>query len=116
MEEAERLCDRLGIMDEGRIIALGTFEELLAEAGCSEVVELRGLPLGADLSELQSTPGVCRMEGHDGATRIFVSNAAAVLAPLQQALSRYPEHVMVQITPLSLENLFLQLTGKELRD
>lgn len=116
MEEAERLCDRLGIMDEGKIIALGTLEVLLAEAGCSEVVELRGLPPQADLSRLQSMPGVCRMESHDGITRLFVSNATAVLVPLQQALSRYPEHVMVQISPLSLENLFLQLTGKELRD
>ncbi len=116
MEEAERLCDRLGIMDEGKIIAMGTFEELLTEAGCSEVVELRGLPPGADLSRLQSTPGVCRMESHEDVTRVFVSNATAVLGPLQQALSRYPENVMVQITPLSLENLFLQLTGKELRD
>ena len=116
MEEAERLCDRLGIMDEGKIIALGTLEVLLAEAGCSEVVELRGLPPQADLSRLQSMPGVCRMESHDGITRLFVSKATAVLAPLQQALSRYPEHVMVQISPLSLENLFLQLTGKELRD
>ena len=116
MEEAERLCDRLGIMDEGKIIALGTLDALLAEAGCSEVVELRGLPPAADLSRLQSTPGVCRMEVEESVTRLFVSNAAAVLAPLQQALSRYPEHVMVQITPLSLENLFLQLTGKELRD
>ena len=103
-------------MDEGKIIALGTLDELLAAAGCSEVVELRGLPPLADLSRLQSTPGVCRMERLDDVTRLFVSNATAVLAPLQQALSRYPEHVMVQITPLSLENLFLQLTGKELRD
>jgi ABC-2 type transport system ATP-binding protein len=116
MEEAERLCDRLGIMDEGKIIALGTLDVLLAEAGCSEVVELRGLPPRADLSGLRSMPGVCRMESHDGLTRVFVSNATVVLAPLQDALSRFSEHVMVQIQPLSLENLFLQLTGKELRD
>ena len=81
-----------------------------------EDFELRGLPPGADLSRLQTTPGVCRMESHDNVTRVFVSNATAVLAPLQQALSRYPEHVMVQITPLTLADLFLQLTGKELRD
>jgi ABC-2 type transport system ATP-binding protein len=116
MEEAERLCDRLGIMDEGKIIAMGTLDALLAEAGCSEVVELRGLPPRADLSRLQGTPGVCRMESHDGVTRVFVNNATMVLAPLQEALSGFPQHVMLQIQPLSLENLFLQLTGKELRD
>jgi ABC-2 type transport system ATP-binding protein len=116
MEEAERLCDRLGIMDEGKIIAMGTLDVLLAEAGCSEVVELRGLSPGADLSRLQGAPGVCRMETHDGVTRLFVSSAARVLAPLQQAIGRHGDAVSVQIAPLSLENLFLQLTGKELRD
>ena len=116
MEEAERLCDRLGIMDEGKIIALGTLDALLTEAGCSEVVELRGLPPQADISRLHAAPGVCRFEQHDGVTRLFVSSASAVLGPLHQALSRFPDHVSVQITPLSLENLFLQLTGKELRD
>jgi len=63
MEEAERLCDRLGIMDEGKIIAMGTLGALLAEAGCSEVVELRGLPAGADVSRLQTTPGVWSLAG-----------------------------------------------------
>ena len=116
MEEAERLCDRLGIMDEGKIIAMGTLGELLAEAGCSEVVELRGLPASADVSRLQTTPGVCRMETHDGVTRLFVSNAAQVLAPLHQVIGRYADSVFLGIAPLSLENLFLQLTGKELRD
>ena len=116
MEEAERLCNRIGIMDEGKIIALGTLDVLLAEAGCSEVIELRHLPPKADLSRLQSTAGICRVETHAGVTRLFVSNAAHVLAPLHQAISRLPEGVTVQINPLSLENLFLQLTGKELRD
>jgi ABC-2 type transport system ATP-binding protein len=116
MEEAERLCDRIGIMDEGKIIALGTLDVLLAEAGCSEVVELRGLPPHADLSRLQSAPGLCRLESHDGVTRLFVSNGTSILSPLHQVLSRYPSGVSVQISPLSLDKLFLQLTGKELRD
>jgi linearmycin/streptolysin S transport system ATP-binding protein len=116
MEEAERLCDRLGIMDEGKIIALGTLDVLLAELGCAEVIEIRGLPPNADVSALQAAVGVCRAESHDGVTRLFVTSAARVLAPLHQAISRYPERVHVQIAPLSLENLFLQLTGKELRD
>ncbi len=116
MEEAERLCNRIGIMDEGRIIAMGSLEHLLAEAGCSEIVELRGLPPRADLSGLQAAPGVCRIEQQDGVARLFVSGAAAVLAPLDQALRPFPPGVSVQITPLSLESLFLQLTGKALRD
>jgi ABC-2 type transport system ATP-binding protein len=116
MEEAERLCDRIGIMDEGRIIAMGSLESLLAEAGCWEIVELRGLPPRADLSRLEAAPGVCRIEQQDGVARLFVSRAASVLAPLDQALQPFPAGVSVQITPLSLESLFLQLTGKALRD
>ena len=46
MEEAERLCDRLGIMDEGKIIAMGTLDDLLGALGCAEVIEVRGLPPG----------------------------------------------------------------------
>jgi ABC-2 type transport system ATP-binding protein len=116
MEEAERLCDRLGIMDEGKIIAMGPLDTLLAEAGCSEVVELRGLPAGVDLSGLQAIGGVCRIEAHEGVTRLFVNHAVRLLGPLHQALGRYADSVAVEIAPLSLENLFLQLTGKELRD
>ncbi len=116
MEEAERLCDRLGIMDEGKIIAIGTLEELLAHAGCSEVIELRGLPSVVDLGRLHSAPGVCRVEQHDGAVQLYVSNATSLLGPLQQLLQRHGPSASLQIAPLRLDKLFLQLTGKELRD
>jgi ABC-2 type transport system ATP-binding protein len=116
MEEAERLCDRLGIMDEGKIIAMGTLDVLLANLGCAEVIEVRGLPPGTDLSGLQTAAGVCRLESQNGTARLFVTSAARVLGPLHQAIARYSERVYVEIAPLSLENLFLQLTGKELRD
>jgi linearmycin/streptolysin S transport system ATP-binding protein len=116
MEEAERLCDRLGIMDEGKIIAMGTLDELITQLGCAEIIQIRGLPPMADLSRLQSASGVCRVESQNGVTRVFVTSAARALAPLNQAISRYADDVSVEITPLSLEALFLQLTGKELRD
>lgn len=116
MEEAERLCDRLGIMDEGKIIAMGTLEELITQLGCAEVIEIRGLPAVADVSRLQAAAGVCRVETHDGLLRLYVSNAVQALAPLHQFVSRYGDRVTVEIAPLSLETVFLQLTGKELRD
>lgn len=115
MEEAERLCDRLGIMDEGKIIAIGSLESLLANAGCSEIVEVRGLPPTADLRGLQTAPGVCRVENEGGVLRLYVTGAAELLGPLHQAIRPY-QHVSLAITPLSLERFFLQLTGKELRD
>jgi len=116
MEEAERLCDRLGIMDEGRIITAGPLATLLTEAGCSEVVTIRGLPGATDLKELRSAPGVIRVETRDGVTKLFVRSAAEVLEPLHRLLARCPQGVTLAMAPASLENLFLQLTGKELRD
>lgn len=116
MEEAERLCDRIGIVDEGKIIAMGTLDSLVTQLGCAEIIQLRGLPANADLSGLQTAAGVCRVERLEGVTRVFVTSSARALAPLNQAISRYADHVSVEITPLSLEALFLQLTGKELRD
>jgi ABC-2 type transport system ATP-binding protein len=116
MEEAEELCDRLGIMDQGKLIAVGTLNELLAQLGCAETIEVRGLPPGTDLGLLQAAGGACRMESSDGVTRLFVRNAAQFLAPLQQTVSRSTGPVHVKMGPLSLEHLFLHLTGKELHD
>jgi ABC-2 type transport system ATP-binding protein len=116
MEEAERLCDRIGIMDEGKIIAMGTLQDLLAGAGSSEVIRIIGLPAGCDFSRVRALQQVRRVEQQEGMVRIFVNGAAQVLAPLAQVLGRHAEDVTVEIAPLSLESFFLQLTGKELRD
>jgi ABC-2 type transport system ATP-binding protein len=116
MEEAERLCDRIGIMDEGRIIAMGPLEVLLRDAECSEVIELRGLPDSFDLACLQAIPHVARVERQGALVRLFVMRATTILMNLQQALGASAESVNVQIAPVSLENLFLRLTGKDLRD
>lgn len=116
MEEAERLCDRIGIMDEGRIIAIGPLAELLRDTDCSEVIELRGLPAGYDLMRLKALSGVSRCETVGSSVRLHVMHAAALLANLQQVLGPHADTVSVQIAAVSLENLFLKLTGKDLRD
>jgi len=116
MEEAEELCDRLGIMDEGKLLAVGTLDELRARLGCAETIEVRGLPPGTDLGLLQAAGGACRIETSDGVTRLFVRNAAQFLAPLHQIVRRSLGSVHVKMGPLSLEQLFLHLTGKELHD
>ena len=116
MEEAEQLCDRLGIMDQGKLLAVGTLDELLAQRGCEESIEVRGLPPGTDFGPLQAAEGPCRIERSHGVTRFFIRNAAQFLAPLQQIISRATGPVHVKMGPLSLEHLFLHLTGKELHD
>jgi ABC-2 type transport system ATP-binding protein len=117
MEEAEALCDRLGIMDHGKLIAMGTLEDLLAEAGCGEVIEVRGLRPGTDLAPLKAGGDVCRIEKRgDGVLRLFVTTAARLLGPLQRIINRSPHPVHVRIAPLRLEHVFLQLTGMGLQE
>ncbi len=116
MEEAEGLCDRLGIVDQGKLIAMGTLDALLATLGCGETIEVRGLPPGTDLTAIRAAGGMCRIERSDGVTRLFVSGAARFLEPLQKIISRSTQPVQVRMAPVSLEHLFLHLTGKELRD
>ncbi len=116
MEEAERLCDRLGILSEGKLVAVGTLDELLSGLEFAEIIEVRGLPAGIDLGGMQALRGVSRIERGDGVVRLYVKRAADFLWPLQKIISRSDKNVRLKIAPLSLENLFLHLTGMELRD
>jgi hypothetical protein len=59
---------------------------------------------------------VCRVERTDGVMRLFVRSATLFLEPLQKIISRSRQPVHLKIAPISLENLFLRLTGTELRD
>ena len=116
MEEAERICDRLGILSEGKLVAVGTLDSLLSGLEFAEIIEVRGLPAGVDLAAMQALGGVSRIERRDGVVRLYVKRATDYLWPLQKIINRSDENVRIKIAPLSLENLFLHLTGKELRD
>src|ERR1700731_2048001 len=110
MEEAERLCDRLGILSEGKLVAEGTLDALLSGLEFAEIIEVRGLPPGEDLGGMQALGGVSRIERSDGVVRLYVKRATDYLWPLQKILSRSDQNVRIKIAPLSLENLFLHLT------
>jgi ABC-2 type transport system ATP-binding protein len=114
MEEAEGLCDRLGILSEGKLIAVGTLDALLSREEFAEIIEMTGLPAGIDLAAIGALKGVRRVERLDGVVRLFVQRAADLLGPLQKLIRR-SGHVRLKITPLSLESLFLHLTGRNLR-
>jgi len=114
MEEAERLCDRVGILNEGHLVAVGTLDELLSKQDYAEIIELRGMPAGIDLAAMRALGGVSLVERRDGLVRLHVKRAADFLLPLQKIISRSNHNVRLKISPLSLEDLFLHLTGKEL--
>src|ERR1700691_1011987 len=116
MEEAERLCDRLGILSEGKLVAVGTLDELLTDTEFGEIIEVSGLPDGIDLAGMQAQGGVSRVERGRGVVRLYVRRATEYLWPLQKIINRSDQDVRLKIAPLSLENLFLHLTGLELRD
>jgi ABC-2 type transport system ATP-binding protein len=116
MEEAEQLCDRLGIMNQGKLIAMGTLDALLANLECREIIEVRGLSPGTDFTAIQAADGVSRVERTDGVVRLFVRSATQLLEPLQKIISRSRQPVRLKIAPISLEHLFLRLTGTELHD
>ncbi len=115
MDEAERLCDRLVIMDEGRIVADGRPSELIAETVGAEVLELRPLPECDEegLIDSLSDGSITGIERGPATILIFSGDAEAVLSrhdhdrfPLESALARRA----------TLEDVFLKLTGRSLRE
>jgi ABC-2 type transport system ATP-binding protein len=111
MDEAEALCDRLCILNRGRIAAVGTLTALVRKLGFSEVIELKGISARTDLSAIRPVRGVCHVERGDGVVRLFVKRAVDLLEPLQKIVTR-DDSVCIRIFPISLESLFLHLTGK----
>ena len=118
MEEAERLCDRVGIVDLGRLIAEGRPRELTAELGAAEHVVMM---LDGDLDEAVSA--VDRLDAVSQVTRdgdtvdVLVSEAESALPVVMQAVVSAGSAVRsVTVQEPDLEAVFLHLTGKSLRD
>jgi ABC-2 type transport system ATP-binding protein len=118
MEEAERLCDRIGIIDAGRIVGEGTRRELIDQVGQGDRIEVSGL---GDLEALRDAcrwlDGVFRADRTERGVEIRSTHGAGTLAQVVEAAAR----AGVSITGLAvvepdLEAVFLHLTGKALRD
>jgi ABC-2 type transport system ATP-binding protein len=115
IEEAERLCDRIAILDEGRIVAVGTLQELLSVVGVGEVIEIRSRAIANGVDSLEALPEVVKVEREDDVVRLFVENAAHALAAVAGALREY-EIESLEVYRVSLERVFMHLTGRALRD
>jgi ABC-2 type transport system ATP-binding protein len=117
LQEAEDLCDRIAIMDEGKVVACGTLVELLARSEATEAIELRlDKPL-AMLGPLQTIDGVRSVEAVGHELRLFTARAQQVLPRVYKAVAGMGHGVVrTRVTPVTLDDVFLELTGKELRD
>jgi lipooligosaccharide transport system ATP-binding protein len=110
MDEAERLCNRLAIVDDGRLIALGAPRTLIAERIEPQVVEVYGE--GAELwAKEQASQFTRRCEVSGETAFCYVEDAAPLLAHLADRPQLKTLH-----RPANLEDVFLKLTGRELRD
>jgi ABC-2 type transport system ATP-binding protein len=118
MDEAERLCDRLAIVDHGRVIAEGTPHELIRSLGGDNVVEV-GLGGAAELrpEELADLPAVRSVGVQDGRLVLAVGEPhVAVPALLERLRVRGAELASLATRHASLEDVFVSLTGRHLRD
>jgi ABC-2 type transport system ATP-binding protein len=121
MEEAEALCDRIAVVDHGKILAEGTLGDLLADSGAQTVVTVRfeeQVPDGLDEEPgLAGHPGVSKVEADGDQLRVFAIDPEGLLGDLIALGAKYGLHVRdaVQTKP-SLETAFLALTGREYRE
>lgn len=118
MQEASELCDRIGIVDAGKMIAEGTQRDLLEKLNGSRSVTLRGI---GDLDKLaahfQSIPGVEHVLVSRGAIDLVLNSTRDLVPSLvSTAVNSDIKIQSVEVREPRLENIFMALTGKELRD
>jgi ABC-2 type transport system ATP-binding protein len=118
MEEAERLCDRIGIMDLGELKAEGTRRELVALVGAHDRVRLQATgDLAAAARAATALPAVQAASTADGELELIVDGARSMLPELLLRVAGAGASVgSVEIREPDLEAVFLHLTGRALRD
>ena len=119
MDEAATLCDRVGVVDRGRLIALGTPAQLISSLGAAHVVEVR-------LAEGASAPAVARFEGLAGVREARVGEGVVTIGSTAihetiPAVLRTLAEDGIDVRELTthsatLEDVFVALTGRHLRD
>jgi ABC-2 type transport system ATP-binding protein len=116
MEEAERLCDRVGIMDMGRIIALDTPKDLITKQNLESAVELV-TPNGSAGEILQKLAQVNKITCEGNTFIVHTKEASSVLIELVRMSEGNGLNLEnVSVRKATLEDVFLELTGRKLRE
>ena len=118
MEEAERLCDRVGIIDEGKLRAEGTRRELIGLIGERDRVSLTLSGSPAEVARaLRALDGVEEATSHEAGVELLVTEARSLLPRILEVATASGASVgSVEIVEPDLEAVFLHLTGRALRD
>jgi len=116
MEEATRLCDRVAIMDHGKIIALGTPAELIESLGADQIIEFRVTNEIAD-EVLTRLPAVSHLHKRGEEYSLTVAEMGIALpALLEEIKKQHSELVSLTTHQATLEDVFVSLTGRMLRE
>jgi len=118
MDEAEQLCDRIAIIDHGKILAIGTLAELTKRAGEAEVLRLTGPFDDESLrARLSAIPGTRILRVGEGTAVLAIeSDGPGLLDILPRVLDEELGVEDVSIQRPNLQSVFIALTGRELRD
>lgn len=118
MEEAERLCDRVGIIDQGELVGEGTRRELVETVGKQDAVNVTGTgDVVAAVDALNALHGVTDVAQADHSLTLLVDRAAMRLPAILTAAADAGVSITgVEVVEPNLEAVFLHLTGKALRD
>ncbi|WP_020619205.1 ABC transporter ATP-binding protein [Paenibacillus daejeonensis] len=118
MEEVEQLCNRMYIMDHGRIIAAGTKQELQRILTSDDVMQIQlDKPGGRLAEELRQLSHVRQVKETESGLTVIFSKQSRLLTEVVQAAERLQIQVVsVHVQTPSLEDVFLHLTGRTLRD
>ena len=119
MEEADRLCDRIAIVDHGTLVALGTPAELKAGVPGSDVVEVQFAHEDVNWKErLEKLPGVTSVQSQTaGVYRVLTSNGSATTMELVEMVRQAGETMTsLNVQNTTLDDVFVHYTGRQLRD
>jgi ABC-2 type transport system ATP-binding protein len=117
MEEAEALCKRVAIIDSGKIIAIGSPDELKAKIPGNDIISLTFENLSEDIVDrIKALTFVHNVNIEDGNLRIYVDNGALNLPRLMEEIKSFGGKILsVTIHEQSLEDVFIHYTGKSIR-
>ena len=119
MEEADQLCDRVAVMDHGRLLAIDTPAKLKETIPGGNVIELKTREHCPELPEWlkEDVPDLADVECEDHTLRLYLSRPEEALVKIVEAVrARGVVLESVQLHPVTLEDVFVQMTGRALRE